>query len=346
MDVDEFFRAREAATADKLRELADSFAGHLGKDGKRELAGGCLYAVGSAGRGELGASSDLDVFIVTDDKPTKIRETMVATAVIRTMREHKLPDPSNDALFLRLYGAEDLERRLGDVTDDAENTFTARMLLLLESRPLFGTDSYSRLLERVVKAYWRNNERHAHDYLPMVLVNDVVRYWRVVLLNYEAKYARKLREIKGLEAKDRELEALAAEKRFASYKLRFSRCMTCYSMITRLLAETSSPLEAKQHVSVESVLGMIRSTPVQRIQQVRDISVQRGEHKAANLSSSILAGYRSYLETRALPDEAVTMALSSDQGIAFKQADEFGETMFHLLQELGAKSPLYRFVVV
>jgi len=63
------------------------------------------------------------------------------------------------------------------------------MLLVLESRLLFIDDTYDALIDNTVEAYCRNYELHPTDYLPIVVVNDIVRYCRVVLLNGESKLA-------------------------------------------------------------------------------------------------------------------------------------------------------------
>lgn len=258
------------------------------------------------------------------------------------MRQFNLPDPSNDATFLRLHSTEELEQRLGDVQDDSQNTFTARMLLLLESRPFYGEEAYRSLLQSVVNAYWRNHDRHKTDYLPIVLVNDVVRYWRIVLLNYEAKHSRKAREAKTPK------DELDRNKRFDSYKLRFARCMTCYSMIAALLWESQNDPSGISHVSGETMLSLIEMSPVQRLQLILNTAANNHKAEIVNLVTDLLGHYRTYLESRMTPDIQLKALLDEDRsnGSLFKQADRFGETMFKLVQALGQNSPLIRYVVV
>lgn len=346
MTNDDFFAAKAAEAKAKLAEWAAVFENHLARDGRNALVDGCVYAVGSAGRGELGNSSDLDVFVVTNDKPSRLDEILVQAALIRTMRQFRLPDPSNEASFLRLHGAEELEQRLGAVEDDSlQNTFTARMLLLLESQPFYGTEGYRRLLDRVVKAYWRNHERHRDDYLPMLLVNDIVRYWRVVLLNYEAKFARKEREAKIAEG---DIHKHAKEKRLASYKLRFARCMTCYSMIVALLWESRFSAAGKPHVSPETMLALVDLSPIQRMQRVLAGANAENANKCAKLIAELLELYLEYLRSRSMPDGELKPLLdvAAPGGSLFFKADDFGARMSALVQELGQNSPLIRYVVV
>jgi hypothetical protein len=366
VSADVYFAKRAADTTSKVDIWRESFKRHLGSDGERALANGCLYACGSAGRGELGASSDLDLFVVKLEAGTRIDEVLAQAAVVRMMAEGGLEPPSNDGRFLKLHCVDDLESRLGGVADDPENTFTARMLLLLESRPFYGDAAYDALVQRVLRAYWRNADTHPTDYLPIVLVNDIVRYWRVLLLNYESKYEAKKGKLDARQRRidsagysekkaageqaslQRDCDALDREKPFASYKLSLARCMTCYSMIARLLVDAETRDAQNPHVSLEAAVRMVRSTPVARIQEVRDLSSRAGDATAATQANQLLAIYRRYLEVRELADTEVKgrLAEASFQRKLLDDAVEFGKAMFDLLQTLGAKSPLYRFVVV
>lgn len=342
---DEFFTERAKNTAARVAEWSAAFEEELGVDGRSALSDGCVYAVGSAGRGELGGSSDLDVFIVTNGEPSRVNEALVQAPLIRMMRRFKLPPPSNDATFLRLHGASELEHRLGAVNDDSpQNTFTARMLLLLESRPFYGQEAYKALLRRVVQAYWRNEQAHADHYLPMVLVNDIVRYWRVVLLNYEAKFASKEREAK----MSGELEQVRLAKWLASYKLRFARCMTCYSMIIVLLWQTREQEGKLPHVSQDMMLELIGLTPVQRLQAVLAEATGAGAGGVVTLVDELLALYAGYLASRTMRDDELKGKLRdrSNGPSLFERADTFGDRMAQLVQELGRSSRLIRYVVV
>jgi hypothetical protein len=118
---------------------------------KRELTGAedlvgqkaCAYVTGSFGRGEASSHSDLDVFIVgTTEGGTRalrrLDEIRVEARLIEACTTLSLPEFSGDGEYLLHYTVEALIRTLGQPQDDAANTFTARLLLLLESRPLLG----------------------------------------------------------------------------------------------------------------------------------------------------------------------------------------------------------------
>ena len=76
--------------------------------------------------------------------------------------------------------------KLGGRDDDYENLFTARMLLLLESRPLVGSQMYERAIDAVLSEYWKDYEDNRSAFRPIYLTNDIIRYWKVLCLNYDA----------------------------------------------------------------------------------------------------------------------------------------------------------------
>lgn len=228
MTPDELFAQRAGdsdARIDKLRTRAEGLLGSDWDTYGRDVT--TVYVTGSAARGEASAHSDVDLFFArVGATRTSIDEAVLQSAIVRALVAEKLPLPSDDARFLRLHTADDLVQRMGEPRDDFENTFTARMLLLLESQPLLGESTYQALLDAVVGAYWKDPKGHEADYIPMVLLNDIVRYWRILLLNHAWKVG------------DSEASAGAdvGDRRLRSYKLRFSRCLICHSAIAEMLA--------------------------------------------------------------------------------------------------------------
>lgn len=132
------------------QDFLDDVRGEFGK-----LKGGtrtevCVFAAGSLGRFETGRKSDLDVFIVSDRKGrkegerslSKLEEIELFADLIRLNENLSLPRFSGDGRFLKVHELDDLIKATGDSRDDSENLFTARLLLLLESRPLSNDSLY------------------------------------------------------------------------------------------------------------------------------------------------------------------------------------------------------------
>lgn len=113
-----------------------------------------------------------------------------------TTRKFNIPEFSGDGEYLAYYPEEVLRGSLGKSDDDATNTFTARLLLLLESKPLIGGTFYESDVGNVIAEYWRDYIDHKRSFLPTFLVNDVVRLWRTFCVNYEARTRREPAEKK------------------------------------------------------------------------------------------------------------------------------------------------------
>jgi predicted nucleotidyltransferase len=108
----------------------------------------CVCATGSYGRQEAGQKSDLDLFIVSKTKDVEFEKGTETQAesllsnldaicikanLINTTKIFNIPDFDGDGRYLEHYTVHKLTTTLGKPEDDALNTFTARLLLLLES---------------------------------------------------------------------------------------------------------------------------------------------------------------------------------------------------------------------
>ena len=351
-----FLSERRAASDARLWDFTEALLAEIPAKERDELIGDhtTIYAVGSGGRSELSPHSDLDVFLVKHGEPRRIDEVRLQSAILRALRLRGFPDPSGDANFLKLHSAQALIEKMGEPSDDWENTFTARMLLLLESRPLVGNAAYERLATNALGAYWKNVERHREDYLPIILLNDIIRYWRILLLNYESKTAQKLRKMaerfpdeaaEERRVAERELES---DKQLRTYKLRFSRCLMCYSSVAYLLAEVRRTMAEgkKGHVTREAAARMVSLTPIERMTFA--IETTRGDERAQKAGEELLALYAGFLKDSARPKEELLALFADKQSKRplFSAAWEFGEKMYDFVAALGVHNPLFRYLVV
>lgn len=331
-------RQREA-TARRLERFGAELRRALGGDRSAVIGDHtCVYAVGSGGRGELTPKSDLDLFVVRVGKEaSRLDAALVQAAILKASRKAGFPDPSGDGEWLKLHTVERFVKLLGSRDDDTENTFTARALLLLESHPVLGRVAYDRIIDTVISAYWTNASAHPRDYQPVLLINDIVRYWRILLLNYEARNIRQ-----------REKEASAAtreaKRRLSSYKLRFSRCLTCYSALAYLLALTRG--DNITHVTKEHVRAMVALSPLDRLQWVRERVGTVPDVPA--LVDRLLSSYLGFLAVadRGKAELERHFCQKKFRADRSREAREFGEAMFHLMSVLGQRSHLFRWIVV
>ena len=148
-----------------------------------------------------------------------------------------------------------MEKVLGSPGDDSTNAFTARMLLLLESQPVHDPMLYASLLKRIVGFYYRDFGDHADNFVPGFLINDILRFWRTLTLNYE-HHRLKLQDLTG-----DELRSKKAGSALKNYKLKVSRMATCFSMVANLSSEP-------RPVTIDTVLELCRMPPAERLKRL------------------------------------------------------------------------------
>lgn len=187
----------------------------------------CVFAAGSLGRFETGRVSDLDVFFICDGRGrrsttrsiSRLDEIQVISDLIKVNDALQLPPFSGDGRYLKIHEVSDLINATGDSRDDSENLFTTRLLLLLESKPLSNEVLYAEAIDRVMENYFRDG-RGKRDFKPLFLLNDILRYWRTLCLNYE---------------RDRAEPGKAWWKR--NLNLKFSRKLTVFSTVLAIIAK-------------------------------------------------------------------------------------------------------------
>jgi hypothetical protein len=79
------------------------------------------------------------------------------------------------------------ERLVQDIglDDDDNSNFTRRMLLMLESVPVTGADAYRAVRKEVLDRYLDESVKAYRP--PRFFLNDVVRYWRTICVDFAGK---------------------------------------------------------------------------------------------------------------------------------------------------------------
>src|SRR5206468_2463246 len=105
------------------------------------------------------------------------------------------PAPGPEGLFGATAWLSDLTDRIG-LEDDTNTNLTRRMLFLLESVPVAGDAAYAAARDTLLATYLAAHER---DYRPpRFLLNDLVRYWRTIAVDFEGKHRARAGEGWGL----------------------------------------------------------------------------------------------------------------------------------------------------
>jgi len=145
-------------------------------------------------------------------------------------------------------------QHLGNSEDDHGNFFTARMLLLLESYCVYGDKSYSAIIDTIIERYFADYPKHKEEFFPTFLINDICRYWKTLLLNYESK--RSLPK-----TTDSEYELIKAKHSIKNFKLKFSRMTTCFATICAIAS-------LNVDFTPEKIANLVKLTPRKRLFEV------------------------------------------------------------------------------
>lgn len=300
----------------------------------------CVYATGSFGRREASEFSDLDLFIVglRDGKPGRdgvessrlkpLDEICIKADLIDATRKLGIPDFDGDGRYLVHYSVHEFTKTLGTPEDDVTNTFTARLLLLLESCPLLEAAAYREVIDEVITAYWRDYEDHKNAFIPAFLANDILRLWRTFCVNYEARTERQPDEKK-------------AKGKLKNYKLKHSRLLTCYSAILFLLGiygrqRTVSPSDAREMTSL---------TPTQRLEWLLKQPDLESAHESVR---KLLRKYDEFLQSTNAPEQQLILRFQDRKaaGEYMTNASVFGDLMFDAMNQIGQGKRFHRLLVV
>ena len=210
-----------------------------------------VYGVGSYARLEASEHSDLDLFFLTSDDLSEIDDPRTKSLrlfgeIIEIAQGLGFPKFSNDCEYLTFLSTADILKNLGNPSDDHQNYFTARMLLLLESHCLHNETCFDEIIRRIISSYFRDYPDHPETFWPLFLLNDIGRFWKTLLLNYEHK--RRQEPDKPIR------EEVKTKQKVRNFKLKYSRLTTCFASIVAL-GSRSAP------VTEDDVFNLTKLTP-------------------------------------------------------------------------------------
>jgi len=135
--------------------------------------------MGSWGRAEVTSGSDDDFMILIHGAEGSAVEPGVDE--VSEILKHR---PSKEGPFAAPVFSEKLVQHIGLDPDDNKN-LTRRMLLLLESVSLTGADVHKRVRDELLGRYFDESIKPYRP--PRFLLNDVVRYWRTICVDFAGK---------------------------------------------------------------------------------------------------------------------------------------------------------------
>lgn len=320
------YRERAIYSETRLTELANRIGTIPGISDYTNLT---VFGAGSFARYEASQHSDLDMFFLCKGVRDELsdphtRELCLFGDLIHMVKLMEFPKFSNDCEYLKILHSSDILKNMGKPADDHENYFTVRMLLMLESKCLFGAANYNGIIEEITSSYFRDYPDHEETFQPIFLLNDICRFWKTLLMNYESKRG----------AIDY-IEAEKTRQKVRNFKLKFSRMTTCFASIASICSYTI-PVEEGQ------IIEQIRLTPRQRLQ-----SIPTRMPVAEEAVKDVLDRYAFFLEKTGLPTEQLESHFSdkTKRTEMFRVANEYGDSMYNLLQVLdNGQSANFKFL--
>ena len=146
-----------------------------------------VVVFGSAARREMTELSDLDYLVVGHGLPsstTKTRELLRQTDEF--LRDNNIARPGSTGMFGGIVSATELVERIG-LEQDTNASHSRRVLILEESESVYQPALHERLRSAIVERYvsdYSGRDKHGP---PRFLLNDVMRYWRTIAVDYQAK---------------------------------------------------------------------------------------------------------------------------------------------------------------
>lgn len=149
-----------------------------------------IVVFGSLARREWTTGSDVDWTLLVDS-PADPHHRSAAQEFGRRLDAAEYRPPGPAAVFGSLSFSHDLIHRIGGEHDTNTN-MTQRLLLLLESTPLGNGDAHERVVRGIMRRYLESErsflaESGRRYKVPRFLLNDIVRYWRTVAVDYVSK---------------------------------------------------------------------------------------------------------------------------------------------------------------
>lgn len=288
---------------------------------KEEWGNVAIFAAGSLGRFEAGRESDLDVFVLAKNRDqtrqnpiSHLDEIRLFSKLIEINSALGLPEFSGDGRYLKAHSLERIISSTGDAHDDIENLFTTRMLLLLESQVIWNGELRGQAIKEVLSNYFKDGKGKS-DFRPLFLLNDILRYWRTLCLNYE---------------RDR----VSSSKWWkTNLNLKFSRKLTIFSTVMLIVTE-----EAKL---IDDFIRIADLVPLERLALAFD---KLGESSLIKRFGTFLDDYESFLAAKSFGEVANPTVEQKD---AFKlKAESFGNLIYDAIMSNKIDSRLRRFALI
>lgn len=316
---------RQKYSQQRMNALKESVSSEPELTSLKEL---CIYVTGSYGRGDASTNSDVDVFFVhlgseEANAVPRVDKALADAALIKICRKLEFPEFTKGGIYLDIHYLDDIRRHLGSAEDDARNLFTARMLLLLESICILNERVYGQVVANILDTYYRDFLDHQNTFRPLFLVNDILRYWKTMCLNYEARRTGKLDTDEGATSELRK-----------NFKLKYSRLLICFSMIAPLIASGDG-------ITKDATVQFVSLRPFERLMSCAH------DGRSKDILAKLLREYEWFLSETS-DETQLIKAFGEKQRRQeyFARASGFGDLMYQFLDAVKAEPNAMRYLIV
>ncbi len=302
----------EGRSADRLRVLAKLAEGLLPTDE------GSFVVFGSLARGEYTIGSDLDWTVLIDGRADSLH-LQIVHKLTSDLENEGFGKPGPTEVFGGLIFSHDLVHAVGG-DEDSNKNMTRRLLLLLESTPINvagSVETHARIVQAVLNRYVQEDasfigSNKRPDRIPRFLLNDVVRFWRTMAVDYANKYR----------ARAGQKWALRNIKLRMSRKLLFvSGFFMCLSWALENRSQADNDYEAQD--LVDHLLAWTKRPPLLSLAEIV-------ERYAPSLATNIFDNYDAFLAI--LDDETMRKRL---EGLSPEEAYE--DKVFLQTREIASR---------
>ena len=288
------------AEAQTVRQELDTLlTEQLGKYASEDTS---LIVFGSLARGEWTAGSDLDWTYLVDSQANS-DHLRIAQKIGNVVRD-RYAAPGPTGTFGNLAFSHGLIHQIGGQYDTNKNT-TQRILLVLESTAIGSrTQAYDRVMLGVINRYLEEDTHllshdSSHYRVPRFLLNDIVRFWRTMAVDFASK--QRDREGVGWGLRNAKLR-MSRKLIFASGLLICFSAMLDPELKKQISAVKSTDDDAVRSNLANHIRSLVMLTPLEVLEKsVKDYSVERG------VAEDLFGAYGEFLAM--LADEGIRKSL-------------------------------------
>ncbi|MBN1805604.1 MAG: hypothetical protein JW837_10160 [Sedimentisphaerales bacterium] len=282
-----------------------------------------IVFLGSIAREEASFQSDFDYYVLQDGAlPETTRRLITSAEKIR--ETFGSAQPGGQGVFGNIVVAANLYESIG-LELDSNTNMTRRILLLSESKPVTEGKVHEKAIDYVLSRYcadYLNRSKNSLPKVPRYLLNDLVRYWRTMAVDFGTKRWR-----------DSDSSSLRHAKLRITRKILFAG-----PLATVLLAPKNIKTNSKLQIYLKKSLA---APPLAQIARHVDLM----SLKSQNAMKILLQNYDQFIGILSGDKREVLKGIKGDsksQEELREQCREIGDKIQSSLEQIFYKDALFK----